>query len=345
MEMREKLMNTTINDVAKAAGVSISTVSRVLSDDPRISEDTKKRVRKAIKELKYHPNAIARSLANKATKTIGLILNTEAQTLIRNPFFIQAMTGISQYAQENGYNVMFAYNKNEDEDLNIAIRYITSRSVDGIILFTSRANDKCIEYLTKEHFLFSVIGRPDKTEGVLWVDNDNFQATYQVTDFLISKGHKKISFIGGPIGHNVSRDRFEGYKRAISVHGYTIDENITFLNGDFSEEFGYECLQKLIETCELGEKFPTAIVTSDDMQALGVFSAMRKANISNIAVTGFNNTPVATCGNEVFVSVDVNAEKLGFYAAKLLLDKIEGEEDAPTHYIIPTDLVETKPFI
>lgn len=338
-------MSTTINDVAKAAGVSASTVSRVLSNSPRISDATKERVRKAVKELNYYPNAIARSLANKVTRTIGLILNTEAQTLIRNPFFIQAMTGISRYAQENSYNVMFAYNKEEDEDLNIAIRYVSSRSVAGIILFTSRTNDKCIDYLRKENFPFSVIGRPDETKGVLWVDNDNFQATYQVTNTLISKGHSRIAFIGGPKDHNVSRDRLEGYKRALSVHGYTIDNDIIFLNGDFSEEFGYECMQKLLFSSKVGDKTPTAVVTSDDMQALGAIKAMRNMNLSDILVTGFNNTPISTYHNEKFISVDVNAEKLGFYAAKLLLSKIEGKEDSTTHYIIPTNLVEIKPGI
>lgn len=337
-------MKITINDVAKAAGVSTSTVSRVISDNPRISEETKRRVRKVIEELNYHPNAIARSLANKSSKTIGLILNTEAETLIRNPFFIQAMTGVSQYAQENGYNVMFAYNKSEAGDLDIAFRYVNSRCVDGIILFTSRTNDKCIDFLTKNDFPFSVIGRPDQTEGVLWVDNDNFQATYQVTNDLIMKGHQRIAFLGGPQDHNVSRDRFEGFKKAMTVHGYAIDKDLTFLDGSFSEEFGSECMLRIIAAGEKGAYLPTAIVTSDDMQALGVLKAMRKKNISNIAVTGFNNTPISLYQNESFTSVDVNANKLGFYAAKLLIGKIEGEKNLPTHYIVPTNIVEVEPF-
>ena len=337
-------MKITINDVAKTAGVSASTVSRVLADSPKISEKTKKRVRKVIEELNYHPNAIAQSLANRSSKTIGLILNVEAETLVRNPFFIQAITGISEYAQEKGYNVMFAYNKSEEGDLDIAVRYVNCRCVDGIVLFTSRTNDKCIDFLTKNNFPFSVIGRPDQTEGVLWVDNDNFQATYQITNALIMKGHKKMAFIGGPKGHNVSNDRFEGFKTAMTVHGYAVDDNMTFLEGSFSEEFGSECMMKIISAAQKGQELPTAIVTSDDMQALGVLKAMRKKNISNIAVTGFNNMPISLYQNESFTSVDVNASKLGFYAAKLLIGKIEGDENLPTHYIVPTKMVEVKPF-
>lgn len=337
-------MKITINDVARAAGVSASTVSRVISDSPKISEKTKERVRKVIEELGYHPNAIARSLANQSSKTIGLILNTEAETLVRNPFFIQAMTGISQYAQEQGYNVMFAYNKSEDGDLDIAVRYVNSGSVDGIILFTSRTNDKCIDFLMKSNFPFSVIGRPDHTEGVLWVDNDNFQATYQVTNHMIMKGHNRIAFLGGPRDHNVSRDRFEGYKAAMTVHGYSIDRNLTFLEGSFSEEFGSKCMSEILSAHKNGAELPTAIVTSDDMQALGVLKAMRKMNVSDVAVTGFNNMPVSLYKNESFTSVDVNASQLGFCAAKLLIGRIEGIADLPAHYIVPAEIVEVEPL-
>ncbi|MCX7771694.1 MAG: LacI family transcriptional regulator [Clostridia bacterium] len=333
-------MGATINDVAKIAGVSASTVSRVLSDNPRISEETKQRVRKAVDELNYYPHAIARSLANSSTKTIGLILNTEADSLIRNPFFVQALTGVSLYAQENGYNVMFAFNKHEEEDLNIAMRYVSSRSVDGIILFTSRTNDKCINFLKKKKFPFSIIGRPDETKGVLWVDNDNFQATYQVTDFLISKGHSSIAFIGGPLGLNVSRDRLEGFKRAMSIHGVSPDKSILFDSGEFSDDFGYDCAMKIISAWEAGQNKPTAVVTCDDMQALGVLKAMQEKNIGDMAVTGFNNTPLGLFQSPKLTSVDVNADKLGFYAAKVLLDFIEAKESAPTHYIVPTNLVE-----
>ena len=107
----------------------------VSSDHPKISPNTKQRVRKAIKELNYHPNTIARSLARNTTHTIGVILNTEADLLMRNTFFIQALTGVSVYAREKGYHVMFAFNKNEDEDLAIAKSYLREEA-EGIIPFT-----------------------------------------------------------------------------------------------------------------------------------------------------------------------------------------------------------------
>jgi DNA-binding LacI/PurR family transcriptional regulator len=335
----------TINDVARAAGVSPSTVSRVLSDHPKISPNTKQRVRKAIKELNYHPNTIARSLARNTTHTIGVILNTEADLLMRNTFFIQALTGVSVYAREKGYHVMFAFNKNEDEDLAIAKSYLSGRSVDGIILFTSRIRDRCIEYLKKNRFPFSVIGRPDDAQDVLWVDNDNFHATYQVTNYLIGRGHSVIGFMGGPPSLRVSVDRYEGFKKAMSVHDLSLNKEIIHDNGDFSEEYGYDCIGKMLEVSARSGRMPDAVVTCDDMQAIGALKAMEVHGIRNISIIGFNNTPLGYFQNPRLTSVDVNADKLGYYSAKLLVDCLEKNRDAPRHYIVPTVLVERESVV
>ncbi|NLW02040.1 MAG: LacI family transcriptional regulator [Clostridiaceae bacterium] len=338
-------MRVTINDVARAAGVSPSTVSRVLSDHPKISPNTKQRVRKAIKELNYHPNTIARSLARNTTHTIGVILNTEADLLMRNTFFIQALTGVSVYAREKGYHVMFAFNKNEDEDLAIAKSYLSGRSVDGIILFTSRIRDRCIEYLKKNRFPFSVIGRPDDAQDVLWVDNDNFHATYQVTNYLIGRGHSVIGFMGGPPSLRVSVDRYEGFKKAMSVHDLSLNKEIIHDNGDFSEEYGYDCMGKMLEVSARSGRMPDAVVTCDDMQAIGALKAMEVHGIRNISIIGFNNTPLGYFQNPRLTSVDVNADKLGYYSAKLLVDCLEKNRDAPRHYIVPTVLVERESVV
>lgn len=333
-------MGATIHDVARAAGVSASTVSRVLADHPRISDDTKKRVRKAIDELHYYPHAIARSLVNSATKTIGLILNTGPELLIRNTFFVQALAGVSLYARDSGYNVMFAFNKQEDEDLNIAMGYVTSRCVDGIILFTSRTHDKCMAYLKSLPFPFSVIGRPDDAGDVLWVDNDNFQATYQVTSHLINLGHTRIGFIGGPEGLNVSKDRFEGYQRALQAHAVPLIKAFVWDNGDFSDEFGYDCMMKMLAPGGSRAEMPQAVVTCDDMQALGALKALRESGMTDVEVTGFNNTPLGQYQSPRLATVDVNADKLGYYAAKLLIDALNGGNETPRHYIVPTRLIE-----
>lgn len=328
-------MNVTIKEVAKLANVSPSTVSRVIANNPKISAETKKIVYKAMKQLNYRPNAIARSLANKSTRTLGLILPSTDENLFANPFFIQAMKGISVYAQKKGYYIMYTHSGNENDSLNIVMDYINSKWVDGLILLAARENDKCISYLKEANHPFVVIGRPENTKDTLWVDNDNFQAMYSIVNYLIDKGHSSIGFIGGPHHFNVTIDRLDGYKRALTAHGIPVDEQMILSVTDFSETCGYEAMVEMMKY-----KVPSAVVTTDDLIAYGVLKAIKEHKDLNIEVVGFNNTPLASYQNPPLTSVDINAEKLGYYAAKLLIEKLEKVEGAVNHYIIETSLVE-----
>ena len=189
-------MAVTIKEVAGRAGVSPATVSRVIHNSSRISPATKSLVRKAMVELGYTPNAAARSLAGKAPKTLGLVLPSNSEELFGNPFFISVMRGISVYAQQLGYFHMYAFSKDEEEEVDFLQRYISSGWVSGIVLLTARENDRCVSFLKDSEFPFVVIGRPDETEGILWTDNDNFQAMYHVTSHLIEAGCRAPAFLG-----------------------------------------------------------------------------------------------------------------------------------------------------
>jgi DNA-binding LacI/PurR family transcriptional regulator len=330
-----QIMNVTIKEVAKLANVSPSTVSRVIADSPKISAETKQVVFKAMEELNYSPNAIARSLANKSTRTLGIILPSSDENLFANPFFIQAMKGISIYAQKKGYYIMYAHSGNEDESLNTVMDYINSGWVDGIILLTVMENDKCIFYLKKVNRPFVVIGRPESTQDTLWVDNDNFQAMYNVVNYLIEKGHSNIGFIGGPHNFNVTKDRLDGYKRALSVHGLSVDEQMILSVTDYSEACGYEAMTNMMKY-----RTPSAVVTTDDLISYGVLKVLKAYQDLKIEVVGFNNTPLASYQTPPLSSVDINAEKLGYYAAKLLIEKLGNIEGAVNHYIVETSLIE-----
>ncbi|NLP46791.1 MAG: LacI family transcriptional regulator [Epulopiscium sp.] len=330
-------MVVTIKDVAKAANVSPSTVSRVIADNPKISNETKKRVLKAMKQLNYYPNAIARSLANKSTKTLGVLLPNTDEDLFNNPFFIQAMRGISVYAQKRGYYIMYSYSDNEEEEMKFIKKYIYSKWVDGIILLSAREEDECIEYLKNINYPFVVVGRPKDTSNVLWVDNDNFKAMYNVVTTLIERGNKKIAFIGGPEKFNVTRDRLEGYKRALQGRGIKIDNNF-IITSEFSELKGYESAIKLMEY-----DIPEVIVTTDDLIAFGVLKAMKEKKIGEVLVVGFNNTSLAPYQSPSLSSVDINSEKIGYQAARLLINKLEDNEELKSkinHYVVETNFIE-----
>ncbi|WP_139904102.1 LacI family DNA-binding transcriptional regulator [Clostridium thermarum] len=330
-------MNTTIKDVAKEANVSPSTVSRVLSGNAKISDETKAKVMEAVKKLNYHPNAIARSLAHSSTHILGLILPSEAQDFYKNPFFIQLMTGIGVYTQEKGYNIMYSFGKNEKEELSCIKRFINSRLVDGIILLTSRNNDKCISYLKERNYPFVVVGRPEAAENIMWVDNDNFEAMYSVVNKLAFKGHRDIAFISGPEDWNVSADRLDGYKRALNVHCLKIRKEWIVQQPDFSERYGYEAMKKILQAGR-----PTAVVTTDDLLAFGAMNAIKEeTGDKKIAVVGFNNTALAGFQDPPLSSVEINSYELGFYAAKLLIRRLSNrDKGVSTHYIVKTDFIE-----
>jgi DNA-binding LacI/PurR family transcriptional regulator len=273
-------------------------------------------------------------LANKATKVIGIVLPNEAENLFKNPFFIQAMTGISTYAQKCGYYIMYTFCKTEDEMLNTIKNYVNSNLVDGIILTIARLEDKSIKYLQEIDFPFVVIGRPEDTENVLWVDNDNFNAMYNAVNKLLSKGHKEIAFIGAKNEMNVTKDRLSGYKQAHRIHGVDVNEALIIECEDFKEELGYKAIEKILSI----EKI-TAVVATDDLLAFGVNYYLMKNNIHDISIIGFNNTPLSKYQKPSLSSVDIKAEELGYYAGKLLVDKLQ-DNLKESHHIIETNLIE-----
>ena len=332
-------MKVTIKEVAKEANVSPSTVSRVISDSPQISEKTKEQVREVINKLKYKPNAIARSLANSKSRIIGVVLPNESQDLITNPFFIQAMKGMSGYAQSKKYYLMYAFSENEKSESDYINNFITSNLVDGVCLLRARSDDESIKYLKKYEFPFVVIGRPENSEDMLWVDNDNFHATYNLVNEFIKKGHKDIAFLGAKNEWNVTKDRLKGYKVACEINGILVQDKNIIMRSEFSEREGINGTIKLLVNSN-----PTAIIVEDDILAFGALKVLKQKNIKNIEVVGFNNSPLAEFQTPPLSSVDINAKELGYYAAKILIDSLESNEMAINHYIIDSKLIKRESF-
>lgn len=328
-------MKVTIRDVAELAGVSPSTVSRVLHDSPKISERTKEIVTEAMERLKYEPSPIAQGLAGRKTRTLGLLLPNSPEELFINPFFIKAMKGLSIFAQTKGYRLMYSFSKDEDEEVGFIKNYVRDGWVEGIILFTSRQNDRCIAYLKDAGFPFVVIGRPEDTKGTNWVDNDNFQAMYNVVNYLVVKGYHRIAFIGGPLSFDVTRYRLQGYKQALINRGIDLIPELVQNGQGFIEQAGYDCMENILRI-----RKPEAVTTTDDLLAFGALKALEDHGIDDVAVTGFNNTIRGEFQTPSLTTVDINPEELGVKAAELLLSILEGEELVPNHHIVETRLIE-----
>ncbi|MBD7916391.1 LacI family DNA-binding transcriptional regulator [Clostridium sp. Sa3CUN1] len=328
-------MKVTIKDVAREANVATSTVSRVLSNSDKISEETKIRVNAAIKKLNYTPNIVARGLANKKTRILAVILPNEAEDIFSNPFFIQAMKGISICAEQEDYYIMYGFNQDKDNEKEWLRKFINSNLVDGLCLLKVKENDEIINYLKEINFPFVVIGRPDNIENVLWVDNDNVKAMYDLVNKLISYGHREIGFIGAKPNLNVSRDRLKGYKKALIDNNLNIKKELIYEGNEFNKEVGEIGVDKILE-----EANPTAIVATDDLLGFGIIEVLNNRELKRISVVGFNNIQISEYQNPALASVDINAEKLGYYATKLIINKLECKDLNISSHIIETNLIE-----
>jgi len=312
----------TADDVAKLAGVSPSTVSRVISNNPRISEATRKKVLKCMDELGYYPNANARSLAIKKTGTIGIIIPTTSEDYFSNPFFTESIRGIIKGASNSGYDLLLSTNTEKGEELKIIQKFIKGSKVDGVILMTSKVNDECIKYLQMMDFPFSIIGSTnEKDEKINQVDNDNYLAAYELTNHIINIGRKRIAMIVGDIDLIVSKKRVKGYKKALMEAGIDFDENLLF-SGSFDEKTGYDYARQISKIKPL----PDGLIVADDLVAFGAVKAFENLGIDiprDIAIASFNNSTLAKHSNVPLTSVDINAIQLGRKAMDLLVDAIE----------------------
>lgn len=322
MRIINKKGNVTVSDVAKKAGVSTSTVSRVISNNPKISQRTKDKVISVMNELGYYPNANARSLAMNKTGTIGVIMPTTTEELFLNPFFPEALRGIVKGASNGKYDLLLSTNSESDEELKIIKNFIRGSKVDGLILMSSKVEDPCIEYLRSIDFPFSVIGSPYKFENEInYVDNDNEMAAYELTKYLIGIGKKRIAMIAGEENLIVTKKRLKGYKKALAEKNIKFEENLLF-TGSFNEETGYKYGKKISEI----EDRPDALIVTDDLVAFGAVRLFQSINISipeDIAVASFNNSVLSRYSNIPLTSVDINAVELGRQSINLLIEGME----------------------
>lgn len=333
-------MKVTIKEVAKLANVSPSTVSRVISDNSRISEDTKKKVNEAMKELGYHPNAIARSLVNKSTHTIGVIMPKSAHLSLANPFFPEALRGISACANQNGFFVLLSVEDNEvDKHYNIE-NIVGAGVVDGVVMLYSRLEDETFNMLKDNKFPFVVVGKPvnGNANKANYVDNDNIGAAYEATTHLINKNRNSIGLITGPLNLLVSLDRLEGYKRALSDRGIPFKSDFV-KESDFSEEGGFNAMESLLKSKDC----PNAILATDDLLALGAIKAIKKSGLKipgDISIISFNNIPAAEFLTPPLTSIDINPFELGYEATELLFQCLENRKSTYQARIVPTKLIE-----
>ncbi len=327
------MKNVTIKDVAKAANVSYSTVSRALSNSPEISEETRARVLKVCKEMNYTTNTVARAMAVKSTKLLGVILPG-----VNNPFMSELAYHIDRQARARGYNIILCNSSRDPEQERELFELLIGRQVDGIILIPSGSDsyESLSQYLSKVPSVF--LGENLRENPESYVSVDNTRGAYLGVEYLYKLGHRKIVYFGRRKGSNTHQLRAEGYETACRDLGL----EPRFYNNPFSAssiKYGYQLARQFFTQ----ERDYTAIFAASDTNALGIMQAADECGIripEDISLLGFDNIQYSELPRIHLTTIEQPKKMLASVAVESILDQVENDFSGYTHHILNPTLVE-----
>lgn len=331
-------MAVTVKDVARLAGVSPSTVSRVCNNHPTISRETRLRVQKAIDQLGYVLPAPQEAALSVPMRHIGIILPPSEKDAYENSFYLKAIRGISQVCNQRHVTLSVVTGKDSVEVLQSVQALHYGGKVDGFILLYSRKKDAVVDYLCEQGLLYVVVGKPNELANqTICIDNDNLLAAREATDYLYDLGHRRIGYIGNRNDYMYSADRRAGYQLSLLLHEIPTrpDYLVEIESVHTSESQG---LQNLLKQADR----PTAFVVSDDILALAVERICAQMHLSipgDLSIIAFNNSLYAQMASPQLTAVDINSVLLGQEAANQVINYIENPNLTTTKIIVPHRIV------
>ena len=319
-------MKSTITDVAKQAGVSMKTVSRVLNNEPNVAKKTRERVLEVAKELRYSPNLAARGLASSKSYLLALLYDNPSPNYIAN-----IQKGAIDACRDSGYHLVVEPVNMSGENAGDAVDLLLERlPVDGIILTPPLCDDEDVLGILKRLKIPYVPVAPTLDSGhISSVKMDDIQAAYEMTEFLIRQGHRKLGFIKGHPEHSASALRYQGFVKAMEVVGLDINSDWV-AEGDFSFKSGVDAAEKLLEKSDR----PTAIFASNDDMAAGVVSVASRLELTvpdDLSVGGFDDTPLAQILYPQLTTIKQPIYEMGHRAANLLIKPPKEEDRLPSY--------------
>lgn len=324
----------TIIEIAKQSGVSRSTVSRVINDDPNVNAETRRRVRAVMQKLNYHPNAAARGLAAGKTRILGLVIPMGVAVLFSDPYFPQLMQGIAAACNQHNYSTMLWLAEPEYERRMIQ-QIVSAGLIDGVIVASALNDDPVVEALLQKHIPFVLVGRHPTHTNITYVDVDNRISARDAVFHLLRLGYKRVATISGPHTMIAGVDRLNGYKDALKARGLALDPHL-IAEGDFTEGGGYEAMLRLLPHA------PDAVFIASDVMVLGAMRVLREAGKripGDVALVGFDDMPFAARTEPPLTTVRQPISRAGFVAAETLMDSLVEADGAPRRVILPTELV------
>ncbi len=327
-----------LHDVAKRAQVSIITVSRVINNKGNVKDETKERVLKAVEELKYYPNSLGRGLNSNKVNTIGIIIATIEEVSIHGThYYNELMAGIERVCTKNSYDMLIPTQKKFSGKDYDYLKLYYERKVDGLLMVSPDLVPSQMEEVAENKIPCVVIGDRTEKYGISYVDSDNRGGIFRVAEFLIQKGHRKLSFLKGLKDNRHVNDRLNGFYDAVHKYGLTVRDE-WLLDGDFSVDSGRNALRTLIS----GEDMPTAIFCANDIMALGVLFEAQAAGVKvpdQLSVIGFDGLEVHRYTNPSLATIRQPLVDMGYAAAEILFQKLKGPADLPETRIFPVELL------
>jgi LacI family transcriptional regulator len=324
-----------LEQIARLSGVSRSTVSRVINNDPKVSEETRTRVRQVIDEMHYRPNVAARSLAGAQTRILGLVIPTGVSSVFSDPYFPNLIRGISSACRDRDYSVML-WLAEPDYERRTVMQVLRSGIIDGVIVSSMPIDEVIVDSLNQSGLAFILVGRDPVHPGVNYVDVENRRGAIEGVTHLIRMGRRRIAHLSGPMNTVVGKDRLDGYQEALHMRGVPFYPELV-LEGNFSEEDGYSLTRLLLV------RNPDAIFAASDAMALGALRALREACLrvpEDVAVVGFDDLPFAASADPPLTTIRQPIQRTGAMAAQTLIDVIEHPaEPLARRILLPTELV------
>ncbi|WP_170116097.1 ribose operon transcriptional repressor RbsR [Brenneria roseae] len=323
----------TMKDVARLAGVSTSTVSHVINNNRFVSDAIREKVMKAVEELNYAPSALARSLKINQTRTIGMLL-----TASNNPFYAEVVRGVERCCYERGYSLILCNTEGDWARMSRNLETLLQKRVDGVLLMCTENHRPSPEMVSRYPSIPMVMMDWAPFEGVIDVIKDNsLLGGEMATNYLISRGYRKIACIAGPQDKTSAYNRLEGYRQAMKHAGLSVPDEYEIF-GDFEFETGYRAMQRLLTL----EEKPEAVFTCNDAMAVGVYRALYQAGLSipeDVAVIGYDDIELARYISPPLTTIHQPKDELGELAVDTLLYRLEHPDTEPNVLVLTPELM------
>lgn len=319
----------TIKDIAKMLGVSVSTVSYALNDDPRVSRKTQEKILEAARKMNYQKNGLASDLKRSRTKTIAMIV-----TDLAGPYYSELAKGIQDVCRSNNYDLISCSTHGGEN--STAVKFLTEKRVDGAIVLAHNISEAVILASARGGFPIILLDRQAESPFVVNIEVDNEAGAYLATKHLITLGHRNIAYITGGTETRLHELRFQGFMRALNEHGLSY-HNWPNIRNHFTRDGGYKTVKMLIAVGNL----PTAMVFANDEMAIGGINAIKESGLrvpEDISVVGFDDIELAQYVQPPLTTIRQPKYERGAMAAHLLLQCMDGQ-DVQKYYNLPTELV------